>query len=279
MSFDPPYSTGIFETIVNVHFGNLYLVVRLSGANQSFSLGPYPGPLLLTPSFTNIQNLQQPGVKLLDTQLVPGGNNAGSAFSGCFVYDRRLGIEQFWALHPHSTFAPTNQTCPFPDEDVDFTAGPVNYARNKTVAIDFLFSVPSGPELVTIDIGEIMKNFDSGFDPATGKQTTTQGGATIHPYIYSRVKRKVTKLNHLIDYTFLNQSRYPTEDDSCFAEITRNNQGSYQINVRLDKDPEHAQTDNYGKTFQPYKVTLKPNIGTDLIPSQPPPRLDLPPPP
>ena len=279
--FDPPWLLDPFQNIVNVKWKTIYLVVVVNGANQSSSSGPYPAPSITAPSASADKNDAMKGIKLLDTYRPPAANNVSSGFNGCFNYLANptsgpgLTPQQAWALFPGRTYAPINGVCvlspPSAAED-GFAVSPANYFRTNETTTEYLYSVPAGTEIVTVKVGNIMPFHDSGFDSSLNTQTTSFGNASISAAVYSRVKGSVTKLSQLIDYNNDGKPR-PTQDDFCIAGIAPYTGGTFQVNVALDKDPGHAQIDNYGKTFQPYKATITPGESTDYIPSQPPPSL------
>jgi hypothetical protein len=270
-----PYSTGIFETIVGVHFGKpLFLLVILDGNNQSFSLGPYPpAPHIDAPTLGSTVN--KSGVKLLDVVRPSGGGNTSgfNQFLTCSFYstpDRW--IEFFTDTGGHGsppTQPPVNGSCSIYGDGF----GPIDYGSFITNTTFFLYSIPAGDGLITVDVNNIAPTFDSGFGPPAYSQTTTNGSGGIEARVYSRTRGKIAKVSDLLDYKVDGKPR-PTQDDTCGLPITTSNQGSFLVNVHQDTNKADAQIDNYGKTFQPYKVTLTPDAGVgDEIPSQPPPRL------
>jgi hypothetical protein len=268
-----PYDVGFFETIVGVHFGKpLYLVVILSGGNNSFALGPYPAPTIGSPSVSS--HVNEDSVKLLDTFAPPGGaNNATNTFLGCFRYNAEVSAQEGWNTAWDDTggfpavSGPVNGGC-IPSSDPSVTAtAEVNFETSATATIAYLYLLTAGDDLLTLNVG-VAANSDSGPGPT---EVTTNGSGEIFAYVYSTVKGKVTKVLQLHDFLGDGIPR-PTEDDSYSVGVTDGG-GSFTVNITQDKDPADAQIDNYGKTFQPYKVTLTPNTGMDSIPDQPPIRL------
>jgi hypothetical protein len=270
-----PYDVGFFETIVGVHFGNLYLVVVVNGSNQSFSLGPYPpAPAIGAAAISTHAN--KDSVELLDTFAPPVSNDSTTGFIGCFRYLTPNSPTAAWIAANIATggdpitSSPVNGACTIPPDPL--AVAEIDFTRSVEVTTFYLFSIPAGEDVVTATVEGIVANFDSGLDTGDYSQTTTGGSGLISVSVYSTVKGKITKLEQLIDF-FGDGKPRPTEDDNCTLTISSANQGAYKINVELDKDKADAQIDNYGKTFQPYKVTLTPDIATDNIPSQPPIRL------
>lgn len=282
---NPPYRLDRYQTIVNVKLKTIYLFVSLSGSNQSFSLGPYgPAPSVSKPTISASKNDKKTGVRLLDTVKPSGGpNNSGSGFEACFPYLAIGDLVTSW-IDVHAgggRLSPVAGVCPIevPPGDPTTTSGPINYQAFASAATFYLFQIPADDDLVTVDIGGVIANFDSGLDTSNYSQTTKQGNVGISLRVYSTVHGNIwadpahKKVSDLIDFLGDGKPR-PTEDDAYSLGVTSSNQGKFTVNVHLDKNKADAQTDNYGKSFQPYKVTLTPSTGgTDAIPSQPPPRL------
>lgn len=276
---NPPYRLDPYQNIVNVKFKTLYLLVRLGGGNQSFSFGPYgAAPGVSAASINSKSNSDMPGVKLLDTFVIPG-NTSGSGFFNCFIYPSALDPQTAWELF-HTTglaageFAAVNNSCPWPGpgpQPEDTNIVPVDFEAFATVATDYLYSIPVGDGLVTVSVNGIVPTSSTGDHVST--EVNISGSGTVSISVYSTVKGKITKLDQLVDYSFDGKLR-PTEDDSCSVGITHGNQGAFKVNVKLDSNKADAQIDNYGNTFQPYKVTLDPSTDVlDQIPAQPPVRL------
>jgi hypothetical protein len=264
-----PYDVGFFETIVNVHFGNIYLLVKVTGENSSFSAGPYPpAPSISVPALSASAN--RDSVKLLDTVAPASGNAVINGFLDCFNFLEGADPVAAWiAVEGGFGFVPANNnTCDVPAEGL--ATVPINFVSSASVSRFYLYSIPAGDDLVTINMEGIAAHFDSGITAGFG-QTTITGFGSILLFVYSTVKGRITKVTQLFD-VFADGKPRPTQDDLYTAGVGSGG-GSFAVNVTLDKDKADAQIDNFGKTFQPYKVTLTPNIGGDHIPSQPPPRL------
>jgi hypothetical protein len=279
--FDPPWALDPFQAIVNVKFRTLYLIVAISGANQSFVFGLNgPAPSVTAPTLKSSKN-DKKSARLLDTVKPTGGaNSTTSGFTGCFIYLIGPGNPQnAWTANPGATFGATNNSCPWPGGGPvpdGFAVAPVNFEESATSATFYLYAVPAGDETVTLNIDEIVTPFDSGLDTGTQSRTTINGSGTIDVRVFSRVHGSVTKISDLIDINNDGKPR-PTEDDRFLVDVTHSNQGEFMVNVHLDNNKDHVQTDNYGKSFQPYKVTTTPLAdGVDHIPDQPPPRLETP---
>jgi hypothetical protein len=278
---DDPYSLDFFQTITDVHFGPaIYLVVSLGGGNNSFVFG-LNGPAVAVDAPSVSSDKIKTGVKLLDTFVNPDTNTSSNGFIGCFAYTAGLGAGASWVDFntTHSflstEFAATNNSCPWPgggSPPAGVAVVPVNFDASEVVSRDYLYSIPAGAGIVNINVFDIMQTTDTGLDTSDYSQTTTSGSGDIAVRVYSRVRGKITKLSQLIDYHGDGKPR-PTEDDARIAGVDYDHQGSFTVTVQLDDNPADAQIDNYGKTFQPYKVTLSPALGADQVPTQPPPRL------
>jgi len=278
---NPPYRLDPYQNIVNVKFATLYLVVSLGGSNGSFSRGPYGNaPSVAAPSVSSKPNNNMSGVKLLDTFNIPAGNTSGSGFINCFDYNGPLAPQVAWLLFNTTglaagEFAAVNNSCPWPGPGpVPDNIVPIDFQAFATAATDYLYSIPARDGVVSVSVGDIASHSSSGDHVST--EVIIDGSGTIFLSVYSTVRgKKITKLNQLIDYDGDGKPR-PTEDDICRLAVTSKNQGKFLVNVHLEKDKSKVQTDNYGKKFQPYKVTLDHGDTQDVIPGQPPPVLPLP---
>jgi hypothetical protein len=280
---NPPYRLDPFQNIVN---RQIFLFVSLSGDNNSSSGGPYgPAPSVSKPTLEATMNAEKSGIRLLDTVKPAAFNKSEAGFQLCFPYLTGGDLVSSWvAAHGGGgRVLPVGGSCPVETTpgDPTVTSGPINYYAFAAATTFYLFAVPVGDDVVDLNIKGIIPEFNSGIDPVTYGDTNTGGSVAIDVRVYSRVNSKIwrdpkrKKITDLIDYLSDGNPR-PTEDDKYSAAVTNSNQGKFEINIKLEKDEAKAQIDNYGKTFQPYKVTTKPAIGIDLIPSQPPIRLDTP---
>lgn len=260
----------------------IYVVVSLTGDNNTFSAGPYmdaPGassPLLNAVSIKN-------GVKLLDTHAPPSSNLIQSGYTGCFRYQAQFGIVGEWeqllaagfTVYPNLTPPPTpfvNGSCAAYATQ-GFLVGPVNYINQEAIGRDYLFSIPAsaGASSISAVVSGLLANTNTGpLSTTVFHQKTTSGSGGLAVRVFSTVKGKVTKLSQLVNYSGDNHPR-PTEDDEITLTLTQANQGSFIISVKQNK--KITQIDNYGKKYHPYKITLNRGHPTDFPPPQPPPRL------
>ena len=283
--WNPPYRLDPFQNITNVKFRSLYLVVQIDGGNSSFAGGPSGGaPSVKTPSLSSDKSSSDAAksVKLLDAVSVPGGNNSTSGFINCFIYEAALGAEESWVLwHTGGggggMFAAVDNTCPWPGPgpmDEDLAIAPVDFEASATAAKAYLYKIPAGNDLVTVDVSGIIASSSSG--DASYNQITTSGSGEARVSVYSTVRGQITKLSQLIDYEHDGKLR-PTEDDACLLGVTRAvAKASFPLMSKWTKTRPTQRVDNYGKPFQPYKVTFDRGDFVDEIPSQPPPRLPPP---
>jgi hypothetical protein len=284
---NPPYRLDPYQNIVNVKFKSLYLVMYVTGANQSFSTFS-PAPSVGSNSVSS-NVVPGKGAKLMDSLPTPNSNNNFSTSLNCFSYSSGYGsVQDAWAAafgepwpgpgpRPggFTEFAATNGACPWPgggSPPEGTVVAPVNFSAGNEISNVYLYKIPAGDGLVNTHVGGIIAPFDSE-NIATGSSVSSGGSGSIFAQVYSTVKIPIKKLIDLVDL-FSDGNPRPTQDDSCTLNITSSNQGDFLINVKQDKNVANAQIDNYGNTFQPFKVTFEPSSGSvDSIPSQPPPRL------
>ncbi len=309
MAFDPPYSTGIFETIINVHFGNIYLYVSVFADINSLSVGPATAPTILLPTASSAK--LKDSVKLIDTFTDPAGVvNTGPTTTAYFQWiSPQIAVVGF---NPDGSpiFGPVGHT--FDDAYANF------HATHRPPAIYFGSSqgapspsFPTNPPVIVIATGgdgtlyyanlssqsvrsvadravkhDYLYGIPAGVDlvevivkglviSSTNTppySTVINSSSSIDLRVYSRVHGSVTKLKQLIRYAPDTKPK-PDPDDKYVAAPTPTTQGVFKVSVHLDK--KHTQIDDYGKEYHPYKVTLNPDIGHDVPPDQPPPSLGL----
>ncbi|WP_050626704.1 hypothetical protein [Bradyrhizobium viridifuturi] len=281
---NPPYRLDPRQNIINVKFTTLYIVVTLSAGNQSFSSGPYgPSPGIGSPSIS-ADVVQGKGAKLLDTYAPPDFNNSTDGPGQCMVWfndysDGSVSAVQAYEDGPYHGYGLTTcvdgvcNTVGIPVED---DTAPIDFGKSIVVATQYLMRVPTGEDAVTVDIGGLIADTDTGPNHPSNNQVTTNGFGLIQISVFSRARGKITKLDQLWDIHQDGEQR-PTPDDSVSLGITESTQGRFKVRIELDSNKDHAQTDNWGNQFQPFKVTLDPGPGADQIPEQPPPRLPPPP--
>ncbi len=272
---NPPYRLDPGQNIINVNFVTIYLLINVNIGNNSSSFGPYgDAPGIGIPSIASDSLVKS--AKLLD-DVTPSGIPINlSGFLDCLVYPSSDSPEAYW----ESTFESASfigsiggKSCAWPPGHVDdptVALAPLNFTKETGNAHVYLYEVPANDEIVEINISGLAATFDSG--PGGPRRIEINGAGTLDCYVYSTVHGKVSKIHQLLDMTGDGKPR-PTPDDQCSAKkIDGEHQGRFKVGVKLDKDPAHAQTDNYGKTFQPYKVALD-KAAQDTIPGQPPLRL------
>jgi len=156
---------------------------------------------------------------------------------------------------------------------------PVNYFSKQVRFIEYLFAIKPGDEIISLNVGNILK-----------RQTDTppyqEGYAGIDLAVFSTARKPLTKVEQVanlgeqgfgIDY----EDQKLDPDHEYVMNLTSESQGNFLISVKKHEDPDYRQTDNYGKKFHPYRISLSPIPPTDVYyefePDQPPIRLPLPP--
>lgn len=280
IGINPPYRLDPWQNIVNVKFKTLYLVVAVGADNSSTNSGFSASPAVSAPSVSSSGDPSK-GVTLLDSLPIPGGNSSTSGFANCFAYPDSYATPEaaFLAFEgdgpgsgPWTEFPAVNGACAWPgggSPPDHTTIAPFIFGRGNSVATYYLYEIPAGDGVVSVNVRGLMPTFDSGGD----FPIDINGTGSVAASVFSTVRgKRITKVGQLIDYANDGKPR-PTEDDGRILSVNSTNQGKFLINVNLDKNVADAQTDNYGNTFQPYKVTFDRGASVDNIPSQPPPRL------
>lgn len=278
---NPPYRLDPYQSIVNVQFRSLYLVVFVSAGNEVFNtFSSTPGT-----SSPSILVAAGKSTKLLDKQTPPGSVAGSSGFNRCVAYagdSLASAYLQFRNLLDPSfndgiileltDWASTNSnSCPLPTGVVipdGVTVGPAEFFGFASVGNSYLYTIPATDGVLTIGVGGLVPSTP---EPLLGGASSS-GGANITIFVYSTVKKKIKKLSDIIDINGDGKPR-PTEDDKLIINLTSITAGKFRVNVKLETDTSKKQTDNYGNKFLPYKVTLDHGAFEDIIPPQPPPLL------
>lgn len=266
---NPPYRLDPFQNIINVKFKTLYLIVEVSAGNGIGAFGPTgSGGSAGPPSASAKPN--NDSVKELD---VEGPHSASNTVypSGCFVHPIGWSGSAYWVhLFNESpgnwqTYASDNGVCSDPGPDHGVIG--VNGGSGASIGTTYLYKISAGDDLILVNISGLLSNSPNNNAPIS---TSTSGGGTIVMYVYSTVKDKVEKLSDLRP-----EEDGPTEDSSIHVTLTSKNAGTVKVSVALNKEKE--QTDNYGKKYNPYVISVdrSPDVAIVSYPSQPPPRLDL----
>ncbi|MHC2334695.1 hypothetical protein [Bradyrhizobium sp. USDA 4454] len=267
---NPPYRLDPFQNIVNVQFRTIYLFVSIDASNSAASSGPYPDvPSVGAPSIS-IDAVRGKGAKLLDAYEPPDFNHVIDGPLQCMTWNPDFFTAQEAYAEDHYGITPySNGACDMTGVPPLVDATPIDFEHQFLVARQYLFAVPAVDGVIALNFSGLIAATDTSDGP---NQKTTNGVGNINVRVWSTVRDRIKKLDQLVDIHNDGKER-PTQDDMVISGCNSETQGRFLINVKQDKDKAHAQTDNWGNTYQPYKVTLDPGPGADQIPAQPPPRL------
>jgi hypothetical protein len=147
---------------------------------------------------------------------------------------------------------------------------PINYASSNTHAIEFLYAISPGEDLISVKVSDLLRHvgsFNIGSDDGSGN---------LYVAVYSTSPQALTRLSDIVRYGDYDETKI---DPDSWREMTLNsnhNDQEFFISVGRDNNPLHQQVDNYGRVFQPYKIKFRPTANSHPgTPFQPPEQLGV----